>query len=164
MNDRLFDKAQRLHQTITQIQRRIFLGNARKNFASPTSAKELSLAQLSTLLIIRNLEPTSLKRLAEASGVSRPSASTMVDRLVELGMVHRQPSALDRREVRISLTEEGQEAVDIHEGELLRSLVDLLERLGPEDAERWCQVYGRIQELLDEEEEHAGAAETILTR
>ncbi len=86
----------------------------------------------------------------------------MVDRLVELGMVCRRPSTSDRREVRISLTDAGQEAVEKHEGELLRSLADLLERIGPEYAERWCEVYARIHELLDND--HAGDPERSARR
>lgn len=111
--------------------------------------RDLSVAQLTTLTVIRNYPDLSLKDLAAATGVSSPSASAMVDKLVELGLVDRRPAAADRREIRITLTEAGEVAAGAFEGESLRTLIELLDRVGPETARKWTEVYTRVQECLD---------------
>ena len=109
----------------------------------------MSVAQLTTLTVIRSYPDLSLKDLAAAMGVSSPSASAMVDKLVELGLVDRRPGASDRREIRITLTEAGETAAGRFEGESLRTLIELLDRVGPETARKWTEVYKRVQECLD---------------
>ena len=75
----------------------------------------------------------------------------MVDRLVEFGMATRRNSELDRREVRVAMTDEGEKTVAVLEGELLESLTEIMDKIGPDYAQRWCDVYERIQQYLDEE-------------
>ena len=109
--------------------------------------------QMSTLAVIREHEAMSLKEIAEATRVSAPSASAMVDRLVDIGVVTRVPSTTDRREVRIALSSDGKATVDAMEGQLLQAILDILEKLGTENARQWCEVYGKIQDILDAEKE-----------
>lgn len=150
MTEQTFRQARQLRRTITQLERHILAGNARRGVGVSGVSREVSGAQLTTLLVIRDHGRISLKDLAKATQVSRPSASTMVDRLIELGMVERRPSQLDRREVRISLSELGTQTVDSLEMESLRSMADLLERLGPQYAQQWCDVSSRIEEVLED--------------
>ena len=75
----------------------------------------------------------------------------MVDRLVEFGMATRRNSDVDRREVRVAMTDEGEKTVAVLEGELLESLAEIMNKIGPEYAQRWSDVYERIQHYLDEE-------------
>ncbi len=129
--------------------------NPRSAARSMGRQREFSVAQLTTLTVIRNRPSLSLKELAAATFVSSPSASAMVDKLVDLGLVERRSSETDRREIRISLTLEGEEAAGAFEGESLRTLVELLDRVGPETARKWGEVYMRIQECLDRDKSEA---------
>jgi DNA-binding MarR family transcriptional regulator len=113
---------------------------------------QLTIPQWNTLVVIREHENLSVKELAEALKVSAPSASSMVERLVEMGFVNREPSRVDRREVRISLSAAGNAGVDAMEGQLLQSIVELLERIGSDVAQQWVDVYAKIQEVLDQDE------------
>lgn len=123
------------------------------------AAVDLTLHQMHTLMIIESRGQLTVKELAEAMGVSAPSASSMAERLVEVGMVSREQSQEDRREVAIKLTEEGEEAFREMERTLLNSITDLLAKLGPEYSQKWCDVYLRIREALDEDEDlSAGTA------
>ena len=94
----------------------------------------------------------SLKEIAAATHVSPPSASSMVERLVELGMLERRHSDVDRRTLRITVTDVGQDSLDALTGELLESLVELLDKIGPNYASQWCEVYSQIQYCLDNED------------
>ena len=100
---------------------------------SPGNA--LTHAQITTLTVLHERGAMNLKELAESTHVSPPSASAMVDRLSDLRLVQREIAETDRREVRITLTEAGMRAVERFEGALLESLVDLLQKMGP-DASR----------------------------
>jgi len=51
--------------------------------------------------------PRSVTRLAEGLGVAQPSATTMVSRLVELGLVAKRPDPRDGRAARVELTARG---------------------------------------------------------
>lgn len=107
------------------------------------------MAQMTTLIAVRDAGEVTIKDLALATKVSSPSASTMIDRLVDIGVVRREAGKSDRREVRIGLTPLGEEMVSAMELEVLGSLSRLLEKLGPELAQQWCELNGRIQVVLD---------------
>ncbi len=164
MDPLLLEQARGLYKTIRELQASVLLKNAPANIGLECAAKELTLPQLSTLGVIRDHGTLSVKELAEATQVSPPSASCMVDRLVDIGVVRREPSTVDRREVRITLAPEGEAALNAMEGQLLRALVDLLEKLGPEDASRWCALYARIHSLLEEEKRERRSPATTTGR
>ncbi len=145
------DQARQLLETIMQLQRGVLIRTARRGREQERRARELSMPQMTTLLVIRERGEMSVKEIAQATHVSPPSASAMIDRLVELGMVTRRNSRVDRREVRVAMTNEGKERVEMLESELLKSVVEILKRIGPDYAQQWCDVYGRIQQCLEED-------------
>jgi DNA-binding MarR family transcriptional regulator len=161
MDDEILSQARQLHHTIRALQQRLAIRNLRIDSGGKLPTRELTLAQLTTLRVIHERGQVNLKELAEATRVSSPSASAMVDRLTDLGLAMRQSSATDRREVRIGLTPEGTNAVEHCERELLHSLIEILQQLGSETSSRWCAVYEQIQGILDEEN---AATEAVLTR
>lgn len=112
---------------------------------------ELTMSQLNALCVIRTKGQVTIKSLASILQVSSPSASTMVDRLVEMGLLSREHSREDRREVLVQVMPKGQEAMAQVEDAVLVSFVELLNEMGPEWAEQWCAVTGRIREILDAE-------------
>lgn len=158
--DEILSQARQLHGTIRALQQRLMIRSLRLggDFAPP---RELTLAQVTTLRVIHERGSVNLKDLAEATKVSSPSASAMVDRLADQGLAVRQSSTSDRREVRIELTPSGQTAVEQCERELLNSLIEFLHKLGPETSSRWCAVYEQIQEILNEEQ---APAEAVLVK
>lgn len=161
MNDEIMGQARQLHQTIRALQQRLAIRHLRLDTGGPAAPRELTLAQVTTLRVIHERGSINLKDLAEATKVSSPSASAMVDRLTDLGLAIRQSSTSDRREVRIELTPDGDTAVEQCEHELLHSLIEFLEKLGPDTASRWCEVYEQIQQILDEER---AAAEAVFVK
>jgi DNA-binding MarR family transcriptional regulator len=83
----------------------------------------VSVSQLRALLIISRqaaaglspreaTAPTNLNRLAEELGAIPSSASRLCDRLVAAGLVTRRPGSVDRREVELRVSAEGQRLVD----------------------------------------------------
>jgi DNA-binding MarR family transcriptional regulator len=63
--------------------------------------------QATLLWLVRSRPGASLSELAAEEGVSTPSLSVHVDRLVGLGLVERRRSDTDRRRVVLELTDDG---------------------------------------------------------
>jgi len=109
---------------------------------------ELSMAQLNLLLAVRSHEEITLSGLARILRVSSPSASVMVDRLVERGMLIRERSTTDRRKVTIGLSEKTDVLLDRAEEKAFATFVNLVEEVGPETARKWGEVLQRVEEVL----------------
>jgi len=106
---------------------------------------------MNALMMVRDRSQVTIKELAEALGVSAPSASVMVDRLVEMGMVTREQSRVDRREVVVQVAPEAVETIERMEKQALQSIVEIIDKIGPKYARMWCEALGRIREVLREE-------------
>lgn len=68
----------------------------------------ISVPQWRTLALLGRAPGSSLSDVAEHLGVSRSTASVLVDRLVRRGLVERQRHPQERRRVRLSLTARGE--------------------------------------------------------
>ena len=102
---------------------------------------ELSPAELSILLAVRERPDCTAVMIAQLIPVDTPSISRVVQRLVQKGMLVRQRSEVDRRLVFLRLTSEGE-----HTANALLSLLLGLER--------------HVLQALDEEQSRAYGAYT----
>jgi DNA-binding MarR family transcriptional regulator len=69
----------------------------------------MSMAQLKVLMMLSFKGEKSISKLAEALSISHPTASQLVDRLVQAGLVERVEQATDRRFTLARLTEAGEQ-------------------------------------------------------
>jgi DNA-binding MarR family transcriptional regulator len=111
---------------------------------------DLSFSQLHTIHMVRSHGQLSMSELAEILGVSPPSASAMVDRLVEKGLINREHSQEDRRKVVIRLSPTAEKDIEGVDEVILRSFVDLVESIGPETSQKWCEVLAKVKSVLDD--------------
>ncbi len=74
-------------------------------------AESLTLPQFRMLVLLHSRGAMSLSRLAEHLAVNPSTAMRMIERLTAAGMVARETSPDDRREVRTVLTEQGARTV-----------------------------------------------------
>jgi MarR family transcriptional regulator, organic hydroperoxide resistance regulator len=75
---------------------------------------ELSYAQYGLLFGLAEHGALSNAELASLAEVSPSTATMMLDRLVEIGLVHRERSEVDRRVVLVALSAQGAETVAAH--------------------------------------------------
>ncbi len=113
---------------------------------------ELSVNQMHALMLIQKRGKVSISELALIMGVSAPSASTMVDRMVEKGVLTREPSIKDRRRMDVRIAPSVQEDFERVKAVLLAAFERLVERAGAETAKMWCEVLERLKRVLDAEE------------
>jgi len=74
--------------------------------------RDLSIPQFRSLAFLTHYPHSSLSTLAEHLGLTRPTASKMVDALVSRNLVVRESSSTDRRAIRLMLTERGSAIFD----------------------------------------------------
>lgn len=72
----------------------------------------VSLPQLRVLVLVASRGAMNLQALAQAMGVHPSNATRACDRLVAAGLLRRRESSIDRRNLVLGLTEEGQQLVD----------------------------------------------------
>jgi DNA-binding MarR family transcriptional regulator len=72
----------------------------------------VTMTQAKVLFLLQAAGPLHLTELAGRLGISAPTASQVVERLVEQGLVERTEERADRRHVRVSTTARGQGQLD----------------------------------------------------
>jgi len=149
MLDPAWTQARTIFRAVRMLQERVVRQHACKRGQPGEDLCELSFPQFNTLLVVREGKCLSIKELAELLQVSAPSASAMVERLVEMGMLTREQSQVDRREVVVNVSEQGLRSLESLEEQILQSIVELIHRIGPVHAQQWAEVYQRISEVLE---------------
>jgi DNA-binding MarR family transcriptional regulator len=97
---------------------------------------EVTLPQFRTLAVVSQQGPQTVSALAERLEVHASTMTRMCSRLVARGLVERRPSAIDRREVVIELTSQGQRLVDVVLDKRRRDVDAVVRRMTPEDRDR----------------------------
>ena len=77
-----------------------------------------------------------------------PSASAMVDRLVEKKVLTRRRSPEDRRKVVVEATSDAVDMLSLVEDKILATFVELVEIIGPEATRKWCEALERVEEAI----------------
>lgn len=108
--------------------------------------EEVTLTQYRSLVVLASRGPQAMTALAEALGVTPPTASRLCERLVRKGLVRRRTDRTDRRQIRVGLTESGRRLVDVVT-ERRRNEISALLRSVPDDARR--SVVAGLQLLAD---------------
>jgi DNA-binding MarR family transcriptional regulator len=126
----------------------VLLALARMSMDASVRASEdvggVSPVQLRALTALRRKGEPNLAQLAEDIGITVSTASRLVDRLVTAGWVHRAPSASNRREVSLTLTDTGKRLLRRYDQRRVALMREFLKRV---PAERRGAVLAALAEL-----------------
>jgi DNA-binding MarR family transcriptional regulator len=142
----IFTTGKMIRDRVNRIQTEQVAGNG-----NCTAYGELSVPQIHAVMVTRSQGAVTITELSEILGVSPPSASAMVDRLVEKRILTRERSRQDRRKVVVSVSREAIQDIKKIEESILQSFVDLVERIGPETSRKWCEVLAQVKEVLEQD-------------
>jgi DNA-binding MarR family transcriptional regulator len=122
----------------------------------------LSLVHLHVLTVLDTDGPIPMRVLAESLDVSQASATGIVDRMEQRGLVTRQRDDADRRVVRVALTEEGRNMVNGMAADRREKLATVLDDLTDDELAGFlagARAMRRARERLHERlaAEHAEA-------
>jgi DNA-binding MarR family transcriptional regulator len=125
---------------------RVLVAVAARSLADLDDAEDVTLTQFRSLVVLASRGPQGMASLAEALGVTPPTATRLCDRLVRKGLVRRRADRNDRRQVRVALTDAGKKLVDIVTQRRRQEIAKLLSGV-PEEARR--SVIAGLQLLAD---------------
>ena len=109
----------------------------------------LSRTAAATLTRLQRSGPTRLTELATAEGVTQPSMSTLVARLVDQGLVRRGGDPQDARVVVLDLTSAGEDLLAQRRAERAERLTQALAELSRDDASRITGAVPALTRLAD---------------
>ena len=93
----------------------------------------VTMAQAKVLYVVAAADTLRMSELSARLGVSMSTASGVVDRLVELGLLERRADAADRRQVIVARTEAGLDELERMRELNHHQMRTLLERLSDEE-------------------------------
>ena len=109
----------------------------------------MSLPQYLLLEGLRDTPELSVGELAEIAGVAPPTATRMLDCLARDGYITRRHSEVDRRSVLVSLTPDGEEAVERAHRVVEGWRRSVFESLEPEEREQATALLNRLSQVLE---------------
>lgn len=107
-------------------------------------------AQLHVMGVLHEVGPITVSHLATRLGISPPSASAMVDRMVDGGLVERVRGEEDRRVVTVWLTPAGEAALAAAIGGRRGKLERVLSQLDPTELADTLRVLSRLERAIEE--------------
>ncbi len=112
---------------------------------------DLSPSQISALAAIDRHGPLTPSELAGHERVQRPTATRVLGRLEELGLIHRAPDPTDRRSSLISVSTGGRALLRRQRSRKDQFLARRLAALTPEEVATLDRASAILERLLDEE-------------
>ncbi len=101
----------------------------------------ISLSEYNYIIAINELAQPTISSIAERLGISKPSVTTMVKKLIAAGLVERAEDALDRRRSILSLSEQGRGIIEC-DIQMYQSFIDLL------DQRLSAAEYSQVEDIL----------------
>lgn len=106
-------------------------------------------SEMRLIFIVNDLEKhlsrkVSVSDISNFLRVTSPSVTHLLNSLEQKGIVVRTQDELDRRSVRVELTEEGQKIIAKNNERMDKSFYGLMEQLGPEKSEQFYELFSEV--------------------
>jgi len=85
---------------------------------------------------------------------SSARVAALIKTLEEKGLVERSRSARDRRQVMVSITEEGRELISNRRQEMIGQLAEVFRQMGPEDTKEFIRLSEKFMQIMSGEFNH----------
>jgi DNA-binding MarR family transcriptional regulator len=121
----------------------------------------LSLIHLNVLIVLNAEGPLPMRGLAEALDVSQASATGIVDRMEQRGLVSRERDAADRRVVRVLASETGRNLIDGVADQRRDHLGRMLEVRSDEEARGFLLGLGAMRRARQTLQPHPSTNQTM---
>ena len=123
-------------------------GRIRRQFGDVLSEEGIGASQYNILRILRGAKgPVGIMAIRDRMFDAEPSITRLIDRLVERGLVNREPCPDDRRRVHCTITGEGLAMLGRLDGPVDARDRELMARLTEGELEALSTLLGRVGEL-----------------
>ncbi len=100
--------------------------------SSVSGENALTLGQLRFLELVAHGDEANMSEIARSVGISNAAVSRTLDKLADLGLVTRRPGTVDRRTVRLGLTQDGDAVLADYRTRIESALIGTLAEGGTE--------------------------------
>jgi DNA-binding MarR family transcriptional regulator len=104
--------------------------------------------QIHTLMLVGSHEGITMKELAGALHVASPSATSFINRMEKLGWILRAHDPVNRKLVRLRLTDEGKIMLNRKNAMRMDALRELIHHLTPEEQEQLSRILGKLHDSI----------------
>ncbi len=115
--------------------------------ANPISV-EITPHHITILKVIGEMGPMPVSEIGRCHGISKSQMTYLIDRLVELGLVERQPDTGDRRVINIMLTGKGEDVLNEFRASIIESIKQKLSSLDESELEQLSDSLRKIRGIL----------------
>jgi DNA-binding MarR family transcriptional regulator len=123
---------------------------SRRRTAEAVAVPPLPEAQRELLFVVANQPGIGIAGAAQALDLAGNSVSTLVNALVDQGLLHREPDPADRRAARLTLTTKAQERMAAWRAARAALIGQALDRAAPEDRAAIQAALPALRRLLDQ--------------
>jgi len=138
------------NKTIEQIIS-LFFTTSRLIYKESTKDKDrpdfFSFLQLEVLGYIKENKKLSMKKVASFLSVTPPSATSLISRLVKVGVLRRFFDEKDRRTVLLSLTPKGEVALNREFKKVSAQMQKTLMKLNSKEQKNLIEIFQKLQEV-----------------
>ena len=110
--------------------------------------KGLTPRQVGALFEITSQSPCSLSDIADALKITLPSASVLVNTLVEKGVVIRKPDPEDRRRVVLEVEPEAEKLVKELKSKAAKVFQKIVDGIGEEEFQKWYEILLKVDKIV----------------
>lgn len=119
-----------------------------RQHATCATQSKMNPMQMHALMIIREHAGLTMKEFAQLLHITSPSATSFVNRLVKLRWAKRSSDPVNRKLVRLRVTEEGVKVVTIRMKEHAQMMREVFSLLSIADQRSFARILGNLQKAL----------------
>jgi DNA-binding MarR family transcriptional regulator len=112
---------------------------------------ELTMSQVKGLRTLAHRTPATITQIADVLKISQPTASQLVDRLVQGGLAQRTEDPTDRRRMLVRLSKKGQQLNERLRGVWRTRFRNWLQRMNTHDLEALYRGYDALARIVSTE-------------
>lgn len=120
----------------------------RAGFKAVEREKHIAPHHLMILKMLRNTGPLPVSEIGDWHHIPKSRMTYLIDRLVELGLVERQPDSRDRRVIKVALTGKGNRTLRECESILGESARERLSSLVDEDLRQLATSLKQVRKMI----------------
>lgn len=121
-----------------------FLRSVKPTMCFDSKTSHLSMVQLETLIFLNKRKDAQMSDIATHFSITMPSATSLINKLIELKYAQRKNDVKDRRVIKIHLTSQGESLLDEAMAQRKQKINKLLSYLSLQDKEDLLRILQKL--------------------
>lgn len=110
---------------------------------------QLSMLQVQTLSLLKRNTSVQMRDIADYFHIELPSATSLLNKLVTLQLVERQPDSKDRRLVKVALTKEGDKLLETAMDKKIKHVEHMLSYLSESEQVELLRLLEKLNDRIE---------------